>query len=80
MTELKTLKDLANFHSHSGGEDMCGSPICETDLRCEAIKRAKYWNEKWVEEYERDEGDPSYPLGRKREIMEFANLSEEDLK
>ena len=69
MTELKTLKDIPFKYLEQEDEEM---------LRQEAIKKAKHYtykaNQKGLEDR-----DVMYWTARRVEVMEFNNITEEDL-
>ena len=73
MTELKTLKDLGGMEVEPLGA------VYISELKAEAIKRAKYI----IEEQKKDKLYTAWWFvhqGRLEEIREFNNLTEEDLK
>ena len=83
-TELKTLKDLTPVKT--GKYELlklnCGKDFVPIDeLKVEAVKRAKCF---WKMSYECSEkcewNSAKYWLGRYEEVMEFNNLTEEDLQ
>lgn len=79
MTELKTLKDIRILpFGFIEREDT----VKRSDLRQEAIKRAKsYLNTlRTSPAFKIDSIAKHFLMGQLQEIMEFANITEEDLK
>jgi len=79
MKELKTLKDLKN-KTDKKGEYYYG------DETCDFCKELKAVSVKWVKKWKSQEEDSSvketkmYWSGKKQSMMDFFNLTEEDLK
>ena len=80
-TELKTIKDLphSKIEFTKYHEEIM---IPERELKAEAIKRAKFFDEKMLkaDKGEIEEMGFIYWKGRFDEVMEMNNLTEEDLK
>ncbi len=79
MSELKTLKDIKpsdDFHRNKFSvREGYTELISKEDLRKEAIKRIKVR----IKEHERLEGE-GYGRQYLEELIEFLNITEEDLK
>ena len=69
--EIKTLKDIKYTNCNN-------SFVYRDDLKQEAIKRWKFFKEKYMKE--KDEKLRIHYWGRMEEIREFNDLKSEDLK
>jgi|AntAceMinimDraft_18_1070375.scaffolds.fasta_scaffold806838_1 hypothetical protein len=77
--KLKTLKDIKRITECQ----VCGlkeffSHLSTKDIKQEAIKRWRYFKEKYMKE--KDEKYRIHYWGRMEEIKEFNNLTDEDLR
>lgn len=75
MTKLKTLKDLPFANSRN--------PISQTiknEIKAEAMKRIKASREEMMAENEATTWDEGYWQGLETGLMDFCNITEEDLK
>lgn len=78
---LRTLEDLKGLEAGIKKKPYCTRLIREDDLKAEAVKRAKHWNEKVI--HYRKVGLPERELyfqGRLDEVMEANDLTEKDLE
>ena len=79
MKELKTIKDLGNDTRFCSKLPMFARSELKKEIKAEAVKRAKLYtikaNTKGLKDYE-----IKYWTARRIEVMEFNNLTEEDLK
>ena len=84
MTKFKTLKDMKGYYlGFEKTKDIGGKEkplgVAKDELKQEATKRAKSYtikaNKKGLKDYE-----IRYWTARRIEVMEFNNLTEEDLK